>query len=270
MAKNKKVKKAAKKTSKSASKSASKPLKAKIKKAPPKLAAKAKAPPKKLEKPKGKATPPAKAVVAKSVGVKGAVLAKVSAIPPKKGGKAEVAPLKTTGKDQLKVQLKAPLKAPTKIPEVVPVGKKAKNQAAKQMIREALSEAVMAALPEKEVVLTNADGLRYCKVSECDELATSDTYCRFHYLLNWKKIQLRKKILAGDKLDRYIEELTSRYPDKFLEVIRRDLASEKDFLAAIQELEIDDSGDDVEFEDDARTYIDEVRGVSSGTEDEEF
>lgn len=129
--------------------------------------------------------------------------------------------------------------------------------------------------PQQEVILTNADGQRYCKVSECDEPSTSDGYCRFHYLAHWKRIQLRKKILAGDKLDRYIEELTARYPDKYLEMIRKDLASEKDFLAAIQELEIDDSGDEGEFEDDARNYIDEVRGVTGGegtgsSSDEEF
>jgi len=122
----------------------------------------------------------------------------------------------------------------------------------------------------EEVILTNADGFRYCKISECDELSTSDGYCRYHYLLNWKKIQLRKRILAGDKLDRYIEELTAKYPDKYLEMIRRDLVSEKDFLAAIQELEIDDSGDDSEFEDDAKNYIDEVRGVTTTGEDEDF
>jgi hypothetical protein len=127
----------------------------------------------------------------------------------------------------------------------------------------------------QEVILTNADGLRYCKVTECDELSTSDGYCRYHYLAHWKRIQLRKRILAGDKLDRYIEELTARYPDKYLEMIRKDLASEKDFATAIQELEIDGGGEEGEFEDEARSYIDEVRGVTTGegtgsSSDEDF
>ncbi len=242
MAKSKKakpVKKAAKKVaakpakpaSKVASKAPAKALKTKAKPAPKA----AKVAPKKVEAKPAKVV--AKAPVAK------AVEAKAAAKP------AKVA------------------KAPAPAPET-----SKKNKAkAQQIIRDALTEAAMAALPEKEVVLTNADGMRYCKVADCDELATSDSYCRFHYLLNWKKIQLRKRILAGDKLDRYIEELTARYPDKFLEMIRKDLANEKDFLQAIQELEIDDSGDDVEFEDDARTYIDEVRGVTTGADgDEEF
>ncbi len=125
----------------------------------------------------------------------------------------------------------------------------------------------------EEVVLTDADGRRYCRVRDCDQIAMVDSYCRYHYLLLWKKIQIRKKILADGKLERYVEELTSRYPDKFLEVIRRDLRSEKDFIAAIQELEIDESNVENDFEDESSNYIEEVRSASSDaglSDDEEF
>lgn len=115
----------------------------------------------------------------------------------------------------------------------------------------------------EEIVLTDAEGRRYCKVRDCDQAGIVDSYCRFHYISMWKKLQIRKGILNDGKLARYVEELTSRYPDKFLEVIRKDLKTEKDFLSAIEELEIDDSGMDNELEDDAQSYIDEVRGVSS-------
>jgi hypothetical protein len=102
-------------------------------------------------------------------------------------------------------------------------------------------------------------------------VAGVDCYCRYHYLLYWKKIQVRKKILTDGKLERYVEELTSRYPDKFLEMIRRDLRTEKDFLSAIQELEIDESNLENEFEEDTQTFIDEVRGINEGASiDEEF
>lgn len=125
--------------------------------------------------------------------------------------------------------------------------------------------------PSDEIILTDAEGRRYCKVKECDQIASVDSYCRFHYLLLWKKIQVRRKILMDGKLEKYVDDLTSRYPDKFLEMIRRDLKTEKDFLAAIAELEIDESALDNEFEDEAQSFIDEVRGVSSeaGIADEE-
>jgi hypothetical protein len=125
---------------------------------------------------------------------------------------------------------------------------------------------------EEEIFLTDAEGRRYCRARDCDQAAIVDAYCRYHYLLLWKKIQVRKKILVDGKLEKYIEELTARYPDKFLEMIRRDLRTEKDFLAAIAELEIDESAEG-EFEEDTQ-YIEEVRGMgegsSSGVEDEEF
>lgn len=126
---------------------------------------------------------------------------------------------------------------------------------------------------DDEIVLTDAEGRRYCRVRDCDQISSVEGYCRFHYLLLWKKIQVRRKILADGKLERYVDELTSRYPDKFLEMIRKDLRSEKDFLSAIAELEIDESAGDNEFEDEAQSYVDEIRGISTETgmtEEEEF
>lgn len=116
-----------------------------------------------------------------------------------------------------------------------------------------------------EVILTDADGRVYCKVKECDQLLAVGVYCRYHYLLLWKKIQLRKKILVDGKLEKYIEDLTNRYPDKYIEMIRKDLKTEKDFLAAVQELEIDDSGVDADLEEESENLMDEVRGMGSGT-----
>jgi hypothetical protein len=124
----------------------------------------------------------------------------------------------------------------------------------------------------EEVILTDAEGRRYCRVRDCDQLSSVDGYCRYHYLLFWKKIQIRKKILSEGKLERYVEELTARYPDKFLEMLRKDLRSEKEFLAAIQELEIDESAMESELEDETQTYIDEVRGMAEpgAREEEDF
>lgn len=126
---------------------------------------------------------------------------------------------------------------------------------------------------DEEIILTDAEGRRYCKVKDCDQIAAVEGYCRFHYLLLWKRIQVRRKILVDGKLERYVEELTARYPDKFLEMIRRDLKTDKDFLQAIAELEIDESSGEGDFEEETQNYIDEVRGVSGETslaEEEEF
>lgn len=116
-----------------------------------------------------------------------------------------------------------------------------------------------------EVILTDAEGRRYCRSTDCDQIGLVDGYCRYHYLYFWKKIQVRKKILADGKLERYIEELTARYTDKFIELLRKDLRTEKDFLAAVQELELDDSSSSGGDEDEAKNYIEEISGVQAET-----
>lgn len=133
-------------------------------------------------------------------------------------------------------------------------------------------EEAEAAPGDDEIILTDAEGRRLCRVRDCDQAAIVETYCRFHYLQNWKRIQVRRGILADGKLERYVEELTSRYPDKFLEMIRKDLRAEKDFLASIAELEIDESAGESDFEDESQSFIDEVRGVTEATisDDDEF
>ena len=124
----------------------------------------------------------------------------------------------------------------------------------------------VAASDDPEVILTDAEGRRYCRATDCDQIGMVDGYCRYHYLYFWKKIQNRKKILADGKLDRYIEELTSRYTDKFVELLRKDLRTEKDFLAAVQELELDDSASSsAQDEDETKTYLEEISGVGPET-----
>jgi hypothetical protein len=180
----------------------------------------------------------------------------------KKAEKVKKKPAAKAAKPAKKAAAK-PVKAAAPIPEKI--AKKGKGKPAKEAPPEEVIETLEADAEEEEVsdevVLTDAEGRRYCRVKDCDQLASVDGYCRYHYLLYWKRIQVRKKILTEGKLERYVEELTSRYPDKFLDMLKKDLRSEKEFLAAIQELEIDESANENELEDETQTYIDEVRGM---------
>lgn len=115
---------------------------------------------------------------------------------------------------------------------------------------------------DEEVYLTDSEGRRLCKVRDCDQVANVEEHCRFHYLLLWKKIQIRKSILNDGKLEKYVDDLTSRYPDKFLDVIKKDLKTEKDFLAVIQEMELDENAlSEIENEDEVQSFADEIRGI---------
>lgn len=224
-------------------------------------------------KPAPKVSKPATKTAGAKVGASKASLAKVVKKVPAPPAKAVAA----KGKDEKpkKLLAKAPVPTPEKSKVAVPGAKDRKGDRATEPAPtkslEKASELEGRAAPESEddeVFLTDAEGRRYCRVKECDQLATVDAYCRYHYLLFWKKIQVRKKILTEGKLDRYIEDLTARYPDKYLEMLRKDLRNEKDFTAAIQELEIDESGVDNEYEDEAQSYLEEVRGMGSETSTE--
>jgi hypothetical protein len=225
-------------------------------KKPAKKPAKKKAP---APKKKAVVKKPVKKVMAKPAAAK-------KAAPVKKGKAPAVKPAK---KVELKKAAAPKGKAPVPPKVVEKLAKKGKAKAA------AVEAEVEAAVPVEEEtveepILTDAEGRRFCRVRDCDQLAVVDTYCRYHYLLHWKKIQVRKKILTEGKLERYIEELTARYPDKFLDMLRKDLRSEKEFLGAIQELEIDESAIENDLEEEAQTYIDEVRGMEpAGRETEE-
>lgn len=247
MSKKKKVAKKAAPKKKVAKKAAKKVAKKKVAKKAAKKVAKKAAPKKKV----AKKAPAKKAAVKKTAAPKTAPK-KTKAAPAeaKKKGKASAAPAPAPEKKSKKAG-----KGPA-----APVSGKTEAVAETEEYYD--DDEDMDGMGPEEVILTDAEGRRYCRRRDCDQLASVEGYCRYHYLLFWKRIQQRKKILTDGKLSSYIEELTSRYPDKFVEMIGRDLRTEKDFLAVIQELEIDESaGDDSQMEED-NSIIDEVRGVS--------
>jgi len=145
------------------------------------------------------------------------------------------------------------------------------KRSAEEQLRRKLVNALDQMAEEAEVVLTNADGKQYCKAPDCDNVGTSHGYCRLHYIANWKRNKNKLKILSGGMLDKYIEELTSRYPDKYVEIMRKDLSSEKDFHSIISEMELEDAEEAETFEEDTK-FMEEVRGstITDSTGDDEF
>ncbi len=114
-----------------------------------------------------------------------------------------------------------------------------------------------------------------CREVACEMLATSSGYCRMHYIKNWKKIKQKEVLLKERKLDRYIEELVAKYPDKYIEAIRQDLLTDKEFAQVARDLEITDATDDdettVETESgtDSESFIDSIR-KDFGADDVDF
>lgn len=110
-----------------------------------------------------------------------------------------------------------------------------------------------------------------CREAGCENTATTKGFCRLDYIKNWRKIKRKEMILKEGKLNQYIEELVSKYPDKYMDVIRQDLSTEVTFTKVITDLELDESIDDLDYDNDA---IDEliggIRKDDTGFDDTEF
>lgn len=105
----------------------------------------------------------------------------------------------------------------------------------------------------------------YCREMGCESRNTTGGYCRMHYIKNWKKIQVKRQIISEGRLNRFIAELVAKYPDKYLEAIRNDLAIDKEFAKVMIDLEIietvteDAPGYDEDSDTQAESYIDNIR-----------
>ncbi|MBC7387374.1 MAG: hypothetical protein H7301_14575 [Cryobacterium sp.] len=99
-----------------------------------------------------------------------------------------------------------------------------------------------------------------CREIACESSSTTAGYCRLHYIKNWKKIKRKELILKEKKLNQYIEELVSKYPDKYIEAIKLDLTDEKAFSKVIYDLELDENVDEAPNEDEAdESIIDNIK-----------
>lgn len=105
-----------------------------------------------------------------------------------------------------------------------------------------------------------------CREVACEGLSTSGGYCRLHYIKNWKKIKRKEIILREGKLNQYIEELVAKYPDKYIEAIRHDLTHDKEFAKVITDLDLDETSD--EFEGDQESVEGLIDNIKREFDDE--
>lgn len=76
--------------------------------------------------------------------------------------------------------------------------------------------------------------IKLCKEKNCHNAQTTEGFCRLHYLRNWKQIKLEKKKKAAKNLNRYVESILKRNPDRYVEEIKKDIRS-KDFEERVEE-----------------------------------
>jgi hypothetical protein len=74
------------------------------------------------------------------------------------------------------------------------------------------------------------------------------------YLKNWKKIKDEKQKKAADKLNKYVEGICKKSPDKYVDVIRREIRTGGGDLAVASNQNSDGGGFESEFDEGVMTF----------------
>ncbi|MGZ3693939.1 MAG: hypothetical protein ACXWQO_07035 [Bdellovibrionota bacterium] len=194
------------------------------------------------------------------------VIAKGKAVVAPNGKKA-ASPAPAPVKDKKVAAPVAPEKAKTAAVAKPAAVKGAKGKAGAEVVLEVPAPKGVALLGrESKKAKKSAESLaaakRRCREPGCEHDFILTGYCRMHYIKNWRKIKRKEAILASGQLNNYVEELVSKYPDKYLDVIRQDLASEKDWSKVVVDLELDSVEDETGGDEEAEGA---VEGVRTGT-----
>ena len=65
--------------------------------------------------------------------------------------------------------------------------------------------------------------IKICVEPDCKNAQSTKDYCRLHYLKNWKKIKDGEQKKAVDRLNRYVDGICKKNPDRYAQVVRREL-----------------------------------------------
>ena len=102
--------------------------------------------------------------------------------------------------------------------------------------------------------------LKKCHYKECTHQATTGKFCRLHYMMTWQKTKNLSREAKEKMLDRYIKAIAKKYPDDYLEVLKKDLSSEENFKRSVQDLELENMSD-LDFLED---YSDILKRIKKG------
>jgi hypothetical protein len=85
-----------------------------------------------------------------------------------------------------------------------------------------------------------------CCISSCSNTTEINEYCRFHYIMHWNRIKKVERVEAERRLNKYIEEITKKYPTEYLEIIKKNLEDTKSLEKIVQDMNLEDDMDFLE------------------------
>jgi hypothetical protein len=104
----------------------------------------------------------------------------------------------------------------------------------------------MSAVPARKALPVSVTGEELiCREAGCESLATTDHYCRAHYIKNWPKIREKRELLKDGKFEKFARDLMNSQPAAILRAVRHDLTSDENFLRACDDLGLRESTGDL-------------------------
>jgi hypothetical protein len=85
-----------------------------------------------------------------------------------------------------------------------------------------------------------------CAVRGCESDATTEDYCRYHYIKYWRLLKFKSEDMAKSELFDEIEVLAETYSKEDLEQIQLDLESPKTFNALFDDEDVNAEIEDFE------------------------
>jgi hypothetical protein len=106
--------------------------------------------------------------------------------------------------------------------------------------------------------------IKICKDKDCKNASTTEGFCRLHYLKNWKKLREKKHKQSARKLNKYIDYICKNSPDRYMEVIKKNIRH-SDFADSPSEQPKSDSSlsdslfSDPNYQEEVNTLIDKLK-----------
>lgn len=72
-------------------------------------------------------------------------------------------------------------------------------------------------------VARRARRIRICKEEDCQNAQTTAGYCRLHYLRNWKRLKEEKQKVSAERLNKYVDRMSRRFPGRYVDEIKKEL-----------------------------------------------
>lgn len=67
--------------------------------------------------------------------------------------------------------------------------------------------------------------IKICTEEGCHNAQTTDNFCRLHYVKNWKKLKEQAQKKSAERLNKYVEGICNKHPDRYMDMIRKDIRS---------------------------------------------